>query len=107
MKSRLKIFLVAIIGFSAMCFIVPVKYEKVISKSISPKEYFLIYQILRSNIDDFPESENNIVNYKDNNNEFTLQIKLKSNHFKIKYKSNKEHNKKIDSIIVRIEEVIK
>ncbi|MGQ8868501.1 hypothetical protein [Myroides sp. TSA_177.3] len=57
------------------------KYEKVIYKSINTSEYALIYQILKNNIEDFPENKS--INYKDYGSNYSFQIVLKSNHFRL------------------------
>jgi|GEM_PF-4300475 len=79
-----------------MSFTVTSKYEKIIYKSINTNEYTLIYQILKNNIEDFPEKENKSIKYKNYN----------ANYLRLKYLSNRVSNKKVDSIIAKIEEVI-
>ncbi|EHQ41671.1 hypothetical protein [Myroides odoratus] len=105
MSFLLKFVIVVGVVFATMSFTVTSKYEKIIYKSINTSEYTLIYQILKNNIEDFPEKENKSIKYKDYNTNYSFQIVLKSNHFRLKYLSNKTCNEKVDSIIAKIEEV--
>lgn len=101
----LKFIIVIGVVFAILSFTLTSKYEKIIYKSINTSENTLIYQILKNNIEDFPEKENKSIKYKDHNTNYSFRIVLKNNYFRLKYLSNKTCNKKVDSIIAKIEEV--
>lgn len=87
--------------------IVQSKYEMVFSTTINDSEYSAIYQILNVNFDDFPEKNERKINYEKNCEDYLFLIKLKKNHFKMKYISDKGYNTKISLVKSKIKNIVK
>lgn len=87
--------------------VVSSKYETVSSTTINNNEHSLIYQILKTNFDDFPENKNKKIDYEKNSGDYLFHVRLKKNHFKMKYSSDKGYDDKISSIKSEIENIVK
>ena len=104
---KISLLMMVAVSCSTTNSIVPSKYETVSSTTIDNDEYSSIYQILKSNFDDFTEKSNRKINYEKHNEDYSFQIRLKKNHFKMKYSSDKGYNDKINSIKSKIENIVK
>lgn len=85
----------------------PARYQTSYSATINEEKYDLIHDLLQKAFADFPKNSNKKITYSKSTKLYLLQVQLKKNHFKMKYRSDTAYDDQINYMHAKIKSIIK